>query len=126
MTYEKITIERLRQLAGGDPFNVRGDPELQLAAVKAALVRYEETRTNADLDAWIGVIAATMDLGTNVSPLEEYLVELKALYGMRAQGSLSPVDEHALTTHLEEIWGLLDEYDRMVVEDITERFKVRP
>ncbi len=125
MTDEKITIERLRQLTSGDPFNVRGDPELQLAAIKAALVRYEETRTDADLDAWIGVIAATMDLGTDVSPLEEYLVELKALYGMRARGPLSAKDEHAFAWQLEALWDLLDEDGKRVIEEVTEHFKAR-
>jgi len=122
MTDEKITIERLRQLSG-DPFNVRGDPELQLAAIKAALVRYEETRTDADLDAWIGVIATTINLGTRVPPLAEYLWTLKELYDARAKGPLNAAQEIGFTLQLEELWNLLDEYDRMVVEDITERFK---
>jgi len=66
MTDEKLTIERIRQLANGDPLNVRGDPELQLAAIEAAHVRYKETRTDIDLNNWAAVIAATIDLGTTV------------------------------------------------------------
>jgi|SRR5271166_2726168 len=125
MTDEKITIERMRQLAGGDPFGVRGDPELQLAAIQAARVRYEEFQANADLDAWVTVTSATMDLGTKVTPIDEYLIALKTLYDARAKGPLNAAQENEFTCQLEKLWEMLDEYDRMIAEEITERFKAR-
>ena len=126
MTDEKITIEQLRQLKlAGDPFNVKSDLELQLAAIEAARRTYEVSRTDKDLDQWIATIAATIDLGTRVSALAEYVWMLKMLYDARAEGPLNTAQEEGFARQLGELWGMLDDRDQRMVEEVTERFKSR-
>lgn len=128
MTDEKITIEQLRQMKlRGDPLGVVRDPELQLTAIEVARKTYEASRTDKDFDQWIAVIAATIDLGTRVSALAEYLSVLNKLYEARAQNDapLNEVQENGFARQLGDLWGILDERDQRMVEEVTDRFKSR-
>jgi hypothetical protein len=70
----KADVEALLKTlrAKGDPFGVADDSELQMAATEVARQQYAETPNGDNLRRWLGVLAASLDLGASVDVLRAH------------------------------------------------------